>query len=99
MEEPTLRARRAGGESKPPHGARAKAEVLSDAGKGSLTAGQVGDEETNASEPLLTHRKVVTTTPKPGASSLLGQRCTLVVHPQPGGDLCVVLAASGVEAA
>ena len=61
----------------PRMGRRAKAEVLSDAGKGSLTAGQVGDEETNASEPLLTHRKVVTTTPKPGAQLTPGTK----VHP------------------
>ena len=35
---------------------RSRAEVGSDCGKGPLRAGQVGDEKTNESEPLLTHR-------------------------------------------
>jgi hypothetical protein len=30
--------------------------VVSVAGKGPLSAGQVGDEKTNVCEPLLTHR-------------------------------------------
>ena len=35
---------------------RSRAGVVSVAGKGPLTAGQVGDEKTNVREPLLTHR-------------------------------------------
>ena len=35
---------------------RSRAGVVSVAGKGPLSAGQVGDEKTNVREPLLTHR-------------------------------------------
>jgi hypothetical protein len=35
---------------------RLRAGVVSVAGKGPLTAGQVRDEKTNMREPLLTHR-------------------------------------------
>jgi hypothetical protein len=35
---------------------RLRAGVVSVAGKGPLSAGQVGDEKTNVCEPLLTHR-------------------------------------------
>jgi hypothetical protein len=35
---------------------RLRAGVVSVAGKGPLSAGQVCDEKTNACEPLLTHR-------------------------------------------
>jgi hypothetical protein len=37
---------------------RSRAGVGSDCGKGPLSAGQVGNEETNRVEPLLTHRNV-----------------------------------------
>jgi hypothetical protein len=37
---------------------RSRAGVGSDCGKGPLSAGQVGNEETNKVEPLLTHRNV-----------------------------------------
>jgi len=36
---------------------RSRAGVVSVAGEGPLSAGQVGDEKTNVCEPLLTHRK------------------------------------------
>jgi len=77
-------------------GRRPKAGVLSDAGKGLLPAGQVSDEKTNASEPLLTHRKVVMTTPKPGAQLTPGTKVHLGGAPSarrrpvccPGGVRC-----------
>lgn len=47
---------------------------MSDVGKGPQTAGQVSDEKTNTSEPLLTHRKVVTMAPKPGAQLTPGTK-------------------------
>ena len=36
---------------------RSRAGVGSDCGEGPLPAGQVGDEKTNVSKPLMTHRK------------------------------------------
>ena len=49
---------------------RSRAEVVSVAGKGPPTAGQVCDEQTNESEPLLTHRKLSMMAPKPGMEEL-----------------------------
>ena len=51
---------------------RSKAGVGSDYGKGPLTAGQVCDEKTNVVEPLLTHRKTMTTS-QPGSVHISGR--------------------------
>ena len=51
-----LRARRSGGEPKPPYAASVKSRGRERYGKGPLPAGQVSDEKTNMCEPLLTHR-------------------------------------------
>jgi hypothetical protein len=46
--------------------------VVSIAGKGPLSAGQVCDEKTNMCEPLLTHRKNRMMASKPGQSGISG---------------------------
>ncbi len=68
-----LRARRAGGESKPPQAASVKSRGGERCGKGPSRAGQVCDEKTNVCEPLLTHRKAKTA-PKPGAIRTSGTK-------------------------
>lgn len=51
-----LRARRSGGEPKPPYAASVKSRGRERYGKGPQPAGQVSGEKTNVCEPLLTHR-------------------------------------------
>ena len=46
--------------------------MVSIAGKGPLSAGQVCDEKTNMCEPLLTHRKNRMMASKPGQSGISG---------------------------
>src|ERR1700751_5729951 len=77
---------------------RLRAGVVSVAGKGSLSAGQVCDEKTNVCEPLLTHRKADRWHQNRESAELPGQRR---VHacPQPGSGLCAALAVPGVEVA
>ena len=53
---------------------RLRAGVVSVAGKGPLSAGQVCDEKTNVCEPLLTHRKNRTMASKPGLSGIPGMK-------------------------
>ena len=53
---------------------RSRAGVVSAAGKGPLSAGQVCDEKTNVCEPLLTHRKNRTMASKPGSSGIPGMK-------------------------
>jgi hypothetical protein len=53
---------------------RSRAGVGSDCGKGPQPAGQVSDEKTNVSEPLLTHRKVPMTASKPGHEVVPGTK-------------------------
>jgi len=48
--------------------------VVSAAGKGPLSAGQVCDEKTNVCEPLLMHRKNRTVASKPGSSGIPGMK-------------------------
>ena len=48
--------------------------MVSVAGEGPLSAGQVGDEKTNVCEPLLTHRKNRTMASKPGSSGIPGMK-------------------------
>lgn len=67
--------------------------------KGPQTAGQVCDEKTNESEPLLTHRNAERRHQNRGCAKSPGQRRARVVRPQPGGGLRVALAVPGVEVA
>ena len=53
---------------------RSRAGVGSDCGKGPPTAGQVSDEKTNVSEPLMTHRNSQRRHRNRGSISALGQR-------------------------
>lgn len=55
-------------------------------------AGQVCDEKTNVVEPLLTHRKTMTTS-KPGA---IGTPGSPACWSEPGGGLHAALVVSGV---
>ena len=60
----------------------------------------MGDEKTNMSEPLLTHRKICNDGAKSGDRIVLGTKARATWRrPQPGGGLCVALAVSGVEVA
>ena len=76
-----------------------KALVVSVAAKGPLPAGQVCDEKTNVSEPLLTHRKPKRWHQNRGGAELPGQRRVMLACPQPGGGLHAALAVPGVEVA
>lgn len=53
---------------------RSRAGVGSDCGEGSLPAGQVCDEKTNVSEPLMTHRKALRWHRNRGRSQAPGHR-------------------------
>ena len=53
---------------------RLRAGVVSAAGKGPLSAGQVCDEKTNVCEPLLMHRKSRTMASIPGWSGIPGMK-------------------------
>ena len=77
---------------------RLRAGVVSVAGEGPLSAGQVGDEKTNVCEPLLTHRKNRTMASKPGLSGVPGMKAhpIEVVCCEPGGGLRAGLAVPGV---
>jgi hypothetical protein len=72
-----LRARRAGGEPKPPGAAAAKSRRGKRPGKGPARLDQVSDEKTNMCEPLLTHRKTSNRHQNPGLDSSRGQRPAL----------------------
>jgi hypothetical protein len=70
-----LRVRRAGGEPKPSQcHAGQEPGWEATARKGPLRAGQVSDEKTNASKPLLTHRNLELWHQNRGRCSTLGQR-------------------------
>ncbi len=75
---------------------RLRAGVGSDCGKGPLSAGQVGNEETNKVEPLLTHRNVERWHQNRGLWVFPGKRPRRLACPEPGGRLCVALVVSGV---
>ena len=92
-----LRARRSGGEPKPPYAASVKSRGRERYGKGPQSAGQVSDEKTNVCEPLLTHRKYKTAS-KPGRIMVPGRKVTPVIRAclEPGGDLRVGLVVPGV---
>jgi hypothetical protein len=75
---------------------RSRAGVGSDCGKGPLSAGQVCDEKTNVSKPLMTHRNGYRWHRNRGTISALGQRLALCVPSvwgrpacRPGGARCI----------
>jgi len=71
-----LRARRAGGESKPPQAASVKSRGGERCGKGPAGPGQVSDEKTNMCEPLLTHRKTSRRRRNRGSGLVLGTKAS-----------------------
>ena len=77
---------------------RSRTGVVSVAVEGPLSAGQVGDEKTNVSEALLTHRKNRTVASKPGLSGVPGMKAhpIEVVCCEPGGGLRAGLVVPGV---
>src|SRR5664279_6049818 len=76
---------------------RLRAGVVSVAGKGPLSAGQVCDEKTNMCEPLLTHRKNRMMASKPGVvRDLRDNGAARMACPEPGGCLRAGLAVPGV---
>ena len=91
-----LRARRAGGEPKPPGAAAVKSRRGERSGKGPARPGQVSDEKTNMCEPLLTHRKTSNRHQNPGLGLVPGTKARLMGVPSagerpacgPGGARC-----------
>ncbi len=78
---------------------RLRAGVVSVAGKGPLSAGQVCDGKTNVCEPLLTHRKADRWHQNREGAELPGQRRADGGVPSARGGLRVALAVPGVEVA
>src|SRR5450759_4922635 len=75
---------------------RSRAGVGSDCGKGPLPAGQVGDEKTNVSEPLMTHRNRLQRHRNWGPYLSFRTTACPVACPQPGGGLRARLVVPGV---
>ena len=85
-----LRARRAGGEPKPPQAAPAKSRGGERCGHGAPRARQVRAEKASESEPLMTCRKRIDDIKTEGESFL---------RDEPGGNLPTAQAVSGIKAA
>ena len=92
-----LWVRRAGGDPKPPEAATVKSRCGERFGKRPARPGQVSDEKTNMSKPLLTHRKGSRRHRNPGLEVVPGTKAHLLDVPSarerpacgPGGARCI----------